>query len=289
MAVLSILEFTDAACPWAFSAEPARMRLRWRYGDAIEWDVCVVGLAETPDQYLERGFTVEVQSQAFAQIARDHGMPIDATPRPRMTATVPGCLAVVATRLYGPPGADRMLLRRLAVLHFAGWLPDEPETIAEAARQAGIDPDALAEWQEAPATRAALATDMVRARTPTPEALAQPERLARWEEGMRYTCPSYEITRIADGARLSAPGFQPTHTYEMAVANLAPELTPRPAPERVEEVLEWAGIPLATREVAVVMGISHERAAEALRAVAVPEPVGDDAYWTLPEGAREAA
>ncbi len=282
MAVLSILEFTDPACPWAFSGEPARRRLRARYGDAIEWDVCMVGLAASPQEYLDRGFTLEVQSQAFAQIARDHGMPIDASPRPRMAGTLPACRAVVATRLYGDPGVDRILTRRLAMLHFAGRLLDDRSTIDEAARLVGIDPDELERWSATPAARAALAADLARARTPSPEALAQPERLASWEQGMRYTCPSYEITRLSDGARLSAPGFQPTHSYEMAVANLVPDLVPEPAPTRVEDVLADAEVPLATREVAVVMGIAHERAWELLSAVAVSEPVGEDAYWTLP-------
>lgn len=282
MAVLTILEFTDPACPWAFSAEPARLRLRWRYGDAIEWDTCMVGLAASADEYLERGFTPEMQSQAFAMIAAEHGMPIDTGLRPRMAASLPACRAVVAARVYGPPGSDRILTRRLAVLHFGGLLLDEQETIDRAAVLAGIDPADLASWSEQPAARAALAADMARARTPTPEALAQPERLAAWSQGLRYTCPSYEFTRNSDGAHLSAPGFQPTHTYDMAVANLAPDLEPRPAPTSVEEVLAHAGLPLATREVAVVMGVRHELARDLLEDAAVAEPVGDDAYWALP-------
>ncbi len=39
--------------------------------------------------------------------------------------------------------------------------------------------------------------------------------------------------------------------------------------------------PLATREVAVVMGIEHDQAAAALAGVAKRRDVGDDAYWSL--------
>lgn len=280
MAVISILEFTDPACPWGFSAEPARRRLAWRYGDAIEWDVCMVGLAASADEYLERGFTLEVQSEAYAAIAADHGMPIDASRRPRMAATLPACHAVVAARVHGRPGQARLLTRWLSVVHFEGMLLDEPATIAEAARRAGVDPGELDGWMDDPGTRAALAADLARARRPSPEALAQPERLASWAQGLRYTCPSYEITRLSDGARMSAPGFQPTHSYEMAIANLVSDLAPAPAPTRAEDVLAAADAPLATREVAVVMGIGHERARALLAEVATPTAVGPDAYWT---------
>src|ERR1700750_1253199 len=143
MADVCITEYTDPGCPWAYSAEPFRRRLSWLYGDALEWRVRLVGLAESPDEYLERGFTPERQSRSFAMIARDHGMPINTSVRPRMAATMPACRAVVAARLHAPEHMRR-LLRRLRVRHFAGELLDAPETIAAAARDAGIDPDAVA-------------------------------------------------------------------------------------------------------------------------------------------------
>jgi hypothetical protein len=60
-----------------------------------------------------------------------------------------------------------------------------------------------------------------------------------------------------------------------------PELERRPAPESVEEVLVWAGTPLATREVAVVCELSDDEARERLAAVAVQEHVGRDGFWAL--------
>ena len=44
---------------------------------------------------------------------------------------------------------------------------------------------------------------------------------------------------------------------------------------------EWAAEPLATREVAVLMGIEHDEAATALAEVAQRRDVGADTYWTL--------
>jgi hypothetical protein len=87
--------------------------------------------------------------------------------------------------------------------------------------------------------------------------------------------------RIADGASLSAPGFQPTLAYEVAIANLAPELTRRDDPESVAEVVEWAGEALATAEVAAVCGIELGEAREELGRVAAEEHVGSDGLWAL--------
>src|SRR3954464_14948420 len=163
MADVCITEYTDPGCPWAYSAEPFRHRLSWLYGDRLEWRVRMVGLAESPEEYLDRGFTPERQSQAFAMIAREHGMPIDTPPRPRMAATIPACRAIVAARLNAPDKMRR-LLRRLRVRHFSGQLLDDPETIALAARDAGLDPGELDRWVASDEVEATLREDMVAAR-----------------------------------------------------------------------------------------------------------------------------
>ena len=61
-----------------------------------------------------------------------------------------------------------------------------------------------------------------------------------------------------------------------------PGLDRREPPETVEEVLEWTGTPLATKEVAVVCDIAREEARERLGRVAVEQHVGADGFWTLP-------
>jgi predicted DsbA family dithiol-disulfide isomerase len=281
MADVCITEFTDPGCPWAYSAEPFRRRLTWLYGDALDWRVRMVGLSASPADYVDRGFTPEVQSRALAQIARDHGMPIDTSVRPRMAATLPACRAVVAARLHAPERMRR-LLRRLRVRTFSGELLDEPETIAGAARDAGLDPDELARWSAGDDVGAALDEDMAAAREPLPAARVLDHKLANWSGGRRYTCPSYEIVRVSDGVRISVPGFQPFAVYDVVTANLLPGLDRRAAPESVEEVLAWTGTPLATKEVAVVCDLPFTDARERLGRVAEEQHVGFDGFWTLP-------
>jgi predicted DsbA family dithiol-disulfide isomerase len=291
VADVCITEFTDPGCPWAFSAEPFRRRLNWLYGDCLEWEVRLVGLAERPEDYEERGFGPEEQAAGFKRISSEHGMPIDTRVRPRMAATLPACRAVVAARRRSPERVRR-LLRRLRVRHFAGQLLDEPETIHGAALDAGIPPAELDAWMAEPETERELRDDLRLAREPMPAARILDYKLANWSGGRRYTCPSYEIVRLADGVRIAVPGFQPFNVYDVITANLVPGLERREPPDSVEEVLRWTGTPLATKEVAVVCAISHEEARERLGRVAGEEHVGFDGFWTLAgaegDGAGEA-
>jgi predicted DsbA family dithiol-disulfide isomerase len=281
MPTVHITEFTDPGCPWAFSAEPMRRRLDWLFGDQLAWTPVMVGLAENADAYEGSGFTTQVLSQALKSIGADHGMPIDSGERPRMAGTVPACRAVIAARLHAPT-AMRAVLRSLRVRSFAGELLDAPETLAAAATDAGLDPDQLAQWTAGDDVTAALAADMDRARHPLPGALALNHKLAGWEGGRRYTCPSYELAR--DGrpeTTVVAAGFQPLPAYEVLLANLAPELERRATTGDVAEVLAWAGEPLATKEVAMICELDVPEARERLARVADEHPVGADGYWSL--------
>ena len=281
MTSITITHYTDPGCPFAWSAEPARRRLQWLYGDQLQWRLRMVGLTERPEDYIDKGFTPERQSTAFERLAEAHGMPMDTSLRPRMAATMPACRAVVAVRRHAPE-QEAAMLRALRVLHFSGELLDDPGTLATAAQRAGLDPADLENWLAEPETEALLAEDLGQARTPTPAALALSHKLApSGDDGHRYTCPSYELERASDGASLSAPGFQPTLAYEVAIANLAPELTRRDDPENVAEVLEWAGEPLATAEIAAVCGIDLDEAREQLGRVANEQHIGSDGLWAL--------
>lgn len=281
MASITITHYTDPGCPFAWSAEPARWRVQWLYGDQLEWRLRMVGLAERPEDYENKGFTPERQSTSFARLAHAYEMPIDTSLRPRIAATMPACRAVVAVRLHDPEREPAML-RALRVLHFSGWLLDDPATLAAAAERAGLDSDDLERWLAEPDTETRLTEDLAQSRQPTPAALALLHKLApTGDGGHRYTCPSYELARTENGASLSAPGFQPTLAYEVAIANLAPELTRRDEPESVTEVLRWAGEPLASAEVAAVCGIDLDEAREHLGRVASEEHIGYDGLWAL--------
>src|SRR6187551_2492202 len=165
MADVLITEYTDPACPWAFSAEPFRQRLNWLYGDRLEWQVRMVVLSESTADMEASGFDTAKLSSAYRTIAHDHGMPIDTALRPRMAASLPACRAVVAARLHAP-ASTRAVLRSLRVRNFAGELLDDPQTIAGAALDAGLDAEALAVWAAGEDVSAAIAEDKALARAP---------------------------------------------------------------------------------------------------------------------------
>ncbi len=214
-------------------------------------------------------------------LQRLYGMPINPAPYPRPASSEPACRAVVAARLNRPESTFEPLLRRLRVRTMVGGLLDDPDLIAAAARDVGLDPAVLAEWSKSDAVRQALQADIEAARAPSAAARALDHKLGGPRSERRYTAPSYELTRSTGGPTVTVPGFNPVEVYETAVANLAPTLERRPKPTSPEEVLEWAREPLATAEVAAVMGRSLAAAHAMLPHVARPEPAGADFYWTL--------
>ena len=279
MPTIRLTEYTDPGCPFAWSAEPFRRRLQWLYADELEWRLRMVVLADSAEEYEAKGFTPEVLSEGFADLSREHGMPMDTSLRERMSATAPACRAVVAARVHAPR-SEAALLRALRVRHFAGEALEDESTRAGAARDVGLDPAALESWMAEDETERLLDEDRAAARSPTAAALAQDHKLAPAGDGRRYTCPSYEIVRIDDGTQIDVPGFQPYAAYEVALANLAPGVRLREPPESVLDVLEWAAEPLATRELAVVCDIAHDEARERLGRVARERHLGFDGLWS---------
>jgi predicted DsbA family dithiol-disulfide isomerase len=265
---IDIQLFTDPACPFAFSAEPVRQRLRWHYGDGLRWSTTMIVLT------LEPGEAEKLQAGAPG-LQRKYGMPIDPEPYSRPSSSEPACRAVVAARLNAPEFEPR-LLRRLRVRRMDGGLLDDPELIAGAATDIGLDPDALARWVDSPGVEDALQDDIARARTPSAAARALDHKLGGPAGERRYTAPSYEFS--AGGRTFSLPGFNAIEAYEAAIANLDPTLPRRPKPASVEELLRWAGEPLATAEVELIM---QRPSRTQLGRVATPIPAGADCYWRL--------
>src|SRR4051794_3049911 len=235
---LDVELFTDPACPFAFSAEPVRIRLRWHYAAGLRWTTRMIVLTREVGE-------AEKLAEGAPGLQRRYGMPIDPRPYPRPASSEPACRAVVAARLNAPDRAEA-LLRQLRVHVMQAGLLDDPALIDAAA-----------------------------ARDPLPAARALDHKLGGPREQRRYTAPSYVIDGVA------IPGFNPVEAYETAIANRAPDLPRRAKPASVGELLHWAGEPLATAEVALVMDLDREAARGALEPVARFVPAGADGYWTL--------
>src|SRR4051794_32541028 len=183
--MLDVELFTDPACPFAFSAEPARWRLRWHYGDGLRWRTTMIVLTREPGE-------AEKLAEGAPGLQRRYGMPIDPRPYARQAPSEPACRAFAAARLHAPDRAEA-LLRRLRVRVMLGGLLDDPALIDAAAADAGIDPGALATWCASADVAAALEADAAAARDPLPAARALDHKLGGPRGQRRYTPPSHAI------------------------------------------------------------------------------------------------
>src|SRR5436305_14823287 len=98
MPPIAVLHFSDPGCPWAYSISPSLAALRWRYGDQLDWRLVTIGLTESADQYVQRGYTPERLTLGYRRFRR-YGMPFATAVRSRVAATSPACRAIVAARL----------------------------------------------------------------------------------------------------------------------------------------------------------------------------------------------
>ncbi|MDO9409583.1 DsbA family protein [Patulibacter sp.] len=288
---VSVVEFTDPACPFAYSAEPVRWRLAWRFGDQLDWTVRMVGLARDAAAQEAKGFDAERNAEILRNFDR-FGMPLSTAERREPAGSWDACRLVVAARRDDEDGAVR-LLRALRVAGLAEARPiDNPDVLSDACETAGLPPDALLERMRDDATERDFRADCDAARAPGPAALAMDHKLADVEEdwdgasgpsGRRYTCPTF-VFELDDeqGTVAEVPGFQPWAAVEAVVANLAPGLERRDWPEDAAEVLRWAPVPLSTQELADLMDVDRDEARERLRtAGGVEHEVGTDAFWSL--------
>jgi hypothetical protein len=206
-------------------------------------------------------------------------MPMLTEPPARLAATILSCRAYVGARINDPARAD-LLLRSLRRRAFSEGQPlDQLDTIHAAASEVGIASDELDAWLADEQVESALRDDMAATRAPLPEALALAHRLSGRGGHLRYSTAS-AVFEHGD-RRVVMPGFQPFAVYEVAVANVAPELERRPPPEVVDEVLSWASYPLATAEVAELLGVGLDGArAQLQRAGAELAPAAGDGYWS---------
>jgi 2-hydroxychromene-2-carboxylate isomerase len=288
--VIEVTHFTDPGCPWAYSALPAHTTLRWRYGDQLRWKLVMIGLTEEAAQYAARGYT-PTRSALGLERFRRFSMPFQITPKPRLSATSPGCRAIVATRLVAPELEDAAL-RALQFAQFTttGTL-DDPDMLRSAlATVGGLDADAVVGRIDDPEVIEAYAADRAAARTAAGSPTEFQGRAANTDGAVRYTAPSL-VFEAPGGPRLEAGGFQPIEAYDVVIANLDPTLERRPPAEDPIEVLSAFPYALTTGEVAAVMA-EHLAAPDLAGAEAAliaatgegrvsREPVGDGSLWAL--------
>ena len=287
------VHFSDPGCPWAYSSRPAIARLRWRFGDQLEWRLVMIGLSESPERYEGRGYTAGRMAAGMGKFQRRFGMPFGAGVKPRMAATSRACRAVVAAREVDPE-LGYAALRALQIMQFttARLLDDDGDLRWALAAVPGLDADAVVERIDHPDVIAAYEADRARARSADGTPTHVQGRHSDSDGPVRYTAPSV-IFEHPGGGRLEVGGFQPFEAYDTALANLDASLERRPPPEDAADAVTAFRHGLTTAEVAAIMRPSELEDADLPAAEAgliaathdgriVCEPTGSDALWLPP-------
>jgi predicted DsbA family dithiol-disulfide isomerase len=261
VAAIHAFFYTDPACPWSWSIEPAMRRLGVEFGETVELRPVMGGLAR------EFGDPLAVVADWLAA-ADASGMPVD----PRLwiesppASSYPACLAVKAAAEQGRP-AEAAYLRVLREGFAARRRKlDGTEALTAAAREvAGLD---VARFQidlQSNAVTELFGADLDRAEAAAQRAQAAGARPRSpgdtGPSGARVQLPSLEL-HAADGAIYGLYGAQPYEAYGKAAEAAGASRANAPPPS-IEEALRRFGT-MATAEVAAVCDLPGPRASAEL-------------------------
>jgi 2-hydroxychromene-2-carboxylate isomerase len=285
--VIMTLLFNDPGCPWAYSANPAFRVLEWRYGAQLDWRLVLIGLTESAEQYIARGYTPLRSALGHAGFRR-FGMPLSPSPKARVSATARACRAVAAARLVDP-GSEWRVFRALQLANFTSPFVLEDETAIAAVLDGveGVDAKAIVSLLDDPAVTDAYEHDRAETRAAAGSPAELQAKTAQTDGPVRFTAPSIVFER--NGQRLVAGGWQPIEAYDVLVVNLDPALTRRAAPDSPGPLLAEFPDGLTTQEVAQLLVHGNDPpdrgGAEAalielvVEGKAIRIPLGDDALW----------
>jgi protein-disulfide isomerase-like protein with CxxC motif len=287
--VIEATLYTDAACPWAYSASPALRVLEWRYRDQLAWRLVLIGLREDPSRGYDPGRAV-LGHHTFRE---RYGMPFSLVAKERPSATGRGCRAVVAARLLDP-GSEWRVLRALQLAQFTtDLLLDDDERIRKALRDVpGVDADRIVDSLDSAEVTEAYERDKAETRTASGTAAESQGKTSTSDGPVRFTAPS--IVFRTEDRMLVAGGWQPLLAYDVLLANLDPSLERTPPPESPEPLFEFFD-ELTTAEAALLLAdgpdpIPDEKATERVLldlaggGEIVRAPLGQDAIWRRASG-----
>jgi protein-disulfide isomerase-like protein with CxxC motif len=289
--VIEATLYTDAGCPWAYSANPALRVLEWRFRDQLRWRLVMIGLREEASESAVRAYDAERALTRWRMFEERYGMPFASEPKARASGTGRGCRAVVAAGML-EPGSEWAVFRRLQIANFTGTVYlDDTESIRGALRDVpAVDADAIADRLDDEDVFAAYERQRAEARSAAGTPAEAQDKTATSDGAVRYTAPSVVFHRGTESA--FAGGWQPLLSYDTVLANFAPELDRVAPPETPLPLFEHFTGGLTTAEVALLLAYGSDpvpdRAAaeEMLAELAAAGQVaraasGSDAIWSL--------
>jgi protein-disulfide isomerase-like protein with CxxC motif len=284
--------FTDAACPWAYSANPALRVLEWRFRGQLSWRLVMIGLREEASDAAIRTYDPDRALSRWNVFESRYGMPFALEPKSRAAGTGQGCRAVAAAGLHDP-GSEWRVFRALQIANFTGSVYlDDVDSIREELRGVeDVDADRIADAIEDPDVVAEYERQRAEARFAAGTPSEAQGKTTVSDGAVRFTAPS---VLFRSGNEIAyAGGWQPLLAYDTVLANFAPGLERVPAPESPEPLLDFFPGGLTTAEVALLLAVgsdplpdreaAHGLLCELMAAGRARRmPVGTDALWFTP-------
>jgi protein-disulfide isomerase-like protein with CxxC motif len=297
--VIEATLYTDAGCPWAYSANPALRVLEWRFRDQLAWRLVMIGLRELPSEAAIRSFDPQRALARWRVYEERYGMPFGSTPKQRPAGTGRGCRAVVAAGML-EPGSEWRVFRALQLANFTTTLClDDAESIRDALRALpSVDAERIVARLDDDEVVAEYERQLAEARAAAGTPAEAQGKTAAADGGARFTAPSLVFRRNGDS--VVAGGWQPLLAYDVLLANLDPLLERVPPPASPEPLLEYFDGGLTTAEVALLLAdgpdpvpdVAHTElllAELVAEGRASREPLGQSSLWVSNGAVRSAA
>ncbi len=197
---LSATLYSDPACPFGYSENPALRVIEWRYGSQIDWRLVLVGLSEDTARYASHGYTPLRQAQGGIRFREQYGMPFALTVKARLSASSRACRAVIAARREWP-GTEWAVFRTLQLANFnTPLLFDDDDQLREVLSVVeGVDPDRIVALIDDPEVVEEYERDKAETRTAAGSPTEFQGKAGNSDGHVRYTAPSVVFTRAADG------------------------------------------------------------------------------------------
>lgn len=225
--MLTVTEFTDPACPWAWGSEPALRLLRHTLAPVCCWRrVFGILFDEDDDEAPDPAAEARWYDGFIRQVAAHTGAPYADRLRRLTRSSWPASAAAKAAEAQGGDIAERVLRRLRESTFVYGTPADTADGIRAAVTGvAGLDVERLLDEAASAATRAAVAADRALARRPVDAVVGldgpgpHPGGAKELEEGRRYALPT--LLFEGPGGQVCAPGWRSFGAYLAAAGRAA--------------------------------------------------------------------
>jgi predicted DsbA family dithiol-disulfide isomerase len=259
-AKIQILHFADPWCFWSWGIEPLLQRLRAVYGHDLE---VIYGMGGMADDFRDWQVTYGVDDDGTIDWIRKAGSSTGNPCNPRymvdagLRSTTRSCRAVKAAERQDRHKAERYF-RRLMERFQLEAEPDDDATLLAAARDVGLDPEALVADLDTPAIADAFRDD---------KALMQRSRA------------NFLSLVVTVGKRTVArSGLFHAAPYEKLIAKFAPDVPRRKPDDILAYLAGLSGHLVHTREVSEVFQIPDDDAEKRLRDLHAAGLVGKKSF-----------